>query len=142
MPRDTGVSTAVVAVSVTIGALALITPLVLRLILKPASQAEASGAPLENVRVVKRLDLDSRGLAQPGGCRAGDFKDGRRIAQSIESGLRTAHLADVHVRVTSGCWAQLYGSVRDEREREQAVRAASHPWIAVVDFRELKVTVP
>lgn len=139
MPRDTGVSTAVIAFSVTIGALALITPLALRLVLKPSSEAQALDKPPDGVRVVKRLDLDAQGLAQPGGCGVGEFKDGRLIAESIRSQLRTAGLRSVHVTVTTACWARLSGVARSEGELEQAIRAASHPWVHVVDYRALAV---
>jgi len=95
MPRDKGVSTALIAFTVTIGALALITPLALRLILEPGSNAEASAASPTRIRAVRRLDLDSKGLAHPGGCGVGEFGHqvvGRLVAAHNRAARRSAGL--------------------------------------------------
>lgn len=140
MPRDDVSSTVVIAISVTIGALALLTPLALRLILAPPP-ADVTPRPQPATRQ-QRLSLEAQRLAFQGNCGIGEFKDRRRIEDSIRSSLRTRGLHEIQVQVSDLCVAALGGQVESQARFDAARRAASHPWVRRVLTKELRIVEP
>jgi hypothetical protein len=134
MARSGSSDNVIIALALTLGLLALATPLVIRALL-PISTASAASP--ERQRAPKP-DLSSQRLAYPGGCGVSDFKDGRTIAAQIQRKLQVHRLEGLEVAVTAQCVTVVRGAVRSQAERKLVMKTVSHPW-TTTDARGLIV---
>ncbi|MCB9383645.1 MAG: hypothetical protein H6509_03450 [Bryobacterales bacterium] len=104
---------------------------------RPRPKSSASSTLIRNPR---SADLKGERLAFGGNCAVGDFKDHREIEDTIRRQFATYRLGALEVHVTDACIAELHGTVRDARQRTEAIRAAGHPWVRAIDIADLRIS--
>ncbi len=103
---------------------------------RPRAKVERRSTLVRNPR---SADLRGERLAFMGNCAVGEFKDRREIEASIVRQFSVYRLSGLTVAVTEMCIAELHGEVHSARERDEALRAAGHPWVRAIDVADLRV---
>ena len=138
--------TLIIAGALAFGLLSLAVPFAVLLWAPDSELARPRREKVESrstlVRNPRSADLKGERLAFNGNCSIGEFKDKREIEATIARQLGVYRLARVTVSVTDRCVAELHGTVRNPRERKEAIRAAGHPWIRAIDIADLRIEQP
>lgn len=138
--------TLIVAGALAVGLMSLAIPFAVLMFAPDSEFFQPRRAKVEErstlVRNPRRADLKGERLAFNGNCSIGEFKDKRDIQATIERQLAVYRLGTLTVIVTDMCIAELHGTVRDARERKQAIRAAGHPWVRAIDIGDLRIERP
>lgn len=143
MPQRPSNDTLIIAGALAFGLLSLAAPLAVLMLAPDSEFANRAAGKAESrstlVRNPRSADLKRERLAFNGNCSIGELKDKRDIAATIARQFGVYRLRRVTATVTDMCIAELHGSVRNERERKEAIRAAGHPWVRAIDVGDLRV---